>query len=506
MRIALTTFFVACTGFCTAQIGGVDPLFGDTGIVISDIPGFMTFVERMALQADQKVVVLAQSGTAGSSAPRVYRFDEFGAPDPTFGTDGAAWVASDPSTYPDAHDIEVQQDGKLLVMFDIAVSSTEALSLARLNANGDMDTTYGAGGVSVTTLPGAHLRPLGLALQPDDKAVVCGWTNQSQIFLARFLTDGTLDTTFGAGGIAFRTVNGYALLHEVIVQPDGKILACGGGSVDNNTRVVLWRVDASGVPDPTFTTDGFVITHVGPTDAAHDVAWMPDGRIVVCGTAWGNVDQTLVARYNSNGSLDTSFNGDGLFEFTNGGPTHIARGLVVLPDSTIFCVGARSLTTPFAFKLSHDGTLDTSFAPALGSLGFPDLSWNGNGLHDVVLRPNGKITACGRHQNMLMGPDVLLIGFDLNLPTGMMDQEHPALRLFPVPATDEICLDLGAYSSEVVEVTITSADGKVMSRSNGSGDRGLTTRCLDVRTLAAGAYVVCARTARGSARSAFIKN
>src|SRR5262249_22737625 len=159
------------------------------------------------------------------------------------------------------------------------------------------------------------------ALQTDGKLVAVGYTTSvwgSQDFaLARYNADGTLDTTFGTGGkVTTDFSGGNDLAYGVALQTDGKIVAAGdttsGGGGKN---IALARYNANGSPDTTFGSGGKVTTDVsGTDDVANDVVLQSDGKIVVAGytITGGGKERFAVVRYTVSGSLDTSFNGTGI--------------------------------------------------------------------------------------------------------------------------------------------------------------------------------------------------
>jgi uncharacterized delta-60 repeat protein len=176
----------------------------------------------------------------------------------------------------------------------------------------------------------------------------------STFAVVRLLPDGTADTSFGGGdGIALTSPTGISDFGDtVLIQPDGRIIVTGNGGATND--FVLIRLNADGTPDTTFGSGGAVqtdITGLGQYDASSHAALMADGRIVVVGRTFsGSNGQTVIARYNSDGSLDASFNASGstpgivVFDQDPGGES--ARGVTVLADGTIVVVGSAGADAP----------------------------------------------------------------------------------------------------------------------------------------------------------------
>jgi uncharacterized delta-60 repeat protein len=225
--------------------------------------------------------------------------------DPSFGGDGR--VVSGAGT---GNAVVVQADGKV-----VTAGALQALTgtgfdflLTRYNADGTPDTTFGRGGFVRTDLAGAGRSDVAraAALQSDGKIIVAGSSGR-ELAVARYNADGSLDTTFDGDGVATTAFGFSAAALDVLVQGDGKILASGSASATpGDAAFALARYNADGSPDTTFGTGGTVTTAFGLT-AAYAVALAPGGRIVAGGTADTNFGDSALARYNADGSLDTTF-------------------------------------------------------------------------------------------------------------------------------------------------------------------------------------------------------
>lgn len=202
---------------------------------------------------------------------------------------------------------------KFFTVIFILVCSTR-LGLA---AAGDLDSSFGTSGIVITTIPDATLNEAtDIIVQPDGKMVVSAFANGGSGFdvvLARYNPNGTLDTSFSGDGIATTPFgNEFELARAIARQPDGKILAAGRVGASPSRFLVL-RYNADGTLDTTFDDDGIVATTVLQNADAQSIAIQSDGKIVVAGNAVNssNEDFFAVVRYNSDGSFDNSFNGTG---------------------------------------------------------------------------------------------------------------------------------------------------------------------------------------------------
>lgn len=334
-------------------------------------------------------LVLALSGAAWA-AP--------GDPDPAFGAGGR--VTTSFPGYAEGHDIARQADGKLVV----AGLSEGGFALARYGTNGSLDPSFGAAGTVTSDFGGADSAN-AVAIQPSDgKIVVVGTTQVIAeegggccfFSVARYNTDGSLDTGFGNGGLVrVDEFGGSADGADVAVQPDGRIIAAGKGA---GGGFALVRLDSGGHLDPTLGGDGAVVagfTPASPQDAggtARGMALQPDGKIVSVGYVGNTAFDIGVARHNADGSLDTTFSGDGMVTADFGG-TEFGNAVAVQPDGKIVVAGNGGAAVAL-LRYNANGTPDTGFGTGNGrtSVRFPG---DGGTANAMALQPNGKIVLAG---------------------------------------------------------------------------------------------------------------
>ncbi len=223
-----------------------------------------------------------------------------------------------------ANAVAIQSDGKLVVVGQTYKNndySNEDFAVTRYNTDGTLDTTFGAGGRVRTDFPGLAAVPSSVVIQPDGKIVVAGgafplFTFLGNFEVVRYNPNGSLDRSFGNGGIVTTNFPEGSYAFDVALQPDGKIIAAGTVFVDfdpgesSDTDFALARYNPDGTPDATFGNGGQVSTDfLGLEDDAFSVLIQPDGKIVAVGSA--NDPATFydfaAARYFSNGTLDTTF-------------------------------------------------------------------------------------------------------------------------------------------------------------------------------------------------------
>ena len=397
LGISLAVF--ALPASLMAQAGTLDPKFGKGGIVFTT----NTVANAGALQGDGKIVVAGSIATnQNQEQPGLLRYNTDGTLDPNFGIGGKVVIGG--TNAGAAFAVAVQTDGKILA----AAPANLQLTVFRFNSNGSVDNTFGNNGATAIQPDETFLGPAsgGIALQPDGRILVATAHNEGgplQI-VARLLANGQLDSTFGSNGVA-PTFGG----DSVAVVPNGNILV-GTGSVTSayapNGAVVKdfgIHGQTPGFANQSFANEagGFVVTNNSST--------VP--RIITAGTIFtdlnlmslNSVSGFLLVSYNIDGTLDNAFGIHG--GVTTPFPGNIlARAVAVAlqRNGDIVAVGqtAHTDTGPSDFALvryNPDGTVDTTF----GNNGFVSTAF-GSGVafaNTVLIQIDGKIIAVGNSNN-----------------------------------------------------------------------------------------------------------
>ena len=228
-----------------------------------------------------------------------------------------------------------------------------SFALPAYAAAGDLDPTFGVGGKVTTEFSSSQGFVNTVAWQTDGKLVAAGESGASgsnpRLALARYNADGSLDTTFGGDGEVttdFTSKEDFAT--AVAIQSDGKIVAVGeSGGGGSNPKFALARYNADGSLDTSFDADGKLTTDFSQgEDLAWTVAVQLDGKIVAGGDALGDNPTWALARYSIDGSLDTSFGGDGKVttDFTDG--YEAAYGVAIQADGKIVAAGPSGCCPP----------------------------------------------------------------------------------------------------------------------------------------------------------------
>lgn len=378
------------------------------------------------------LLALAAAAFAGSAhaAP--------GGLDPSFGLGGRVLTDFNLST-DIANAVAVQTDGKFVVAGTTYTNndfSGEDFALARYNPDGSLDAGFGANGRVTTDFPGLAAEISAVLVQPDGKILIAGgafplFTFLGNFELARYNPNGSLDTSFGSGGIVTTHFPQGSYAFALALQPDGRIIAAGTDYVDfsseasSNTDFALARYNPDGSPDIGFGTGGQVTTDFRRlNDDAFAVLLQPDGRIVAVGSARDPVSDYdfAAARYLPDGRIDATFGTAGKIR-TDFGVDGFdrARSAVLQADGGIVAAGfAITLNgghENFAIvRYRPNGALDTGF----GGNGMKQISFGSccQSANKVLLQNDGKLVLVGYPDSESSDSDFTLARLN---PNGSLD-------------------------------------------------------------------------------------
>lgn len=348
-------------GTAAAAPGDLDPSFATGGKLIDDYGfGGDDYAEAVAVQGDGKTVVAGRAGPIMNTDLSVTRYNVGGSLDSTFSGDGRVTTDFDNGGFSYARALAIQPDGKIIVVG----SSGPFYVIARYDVDGSLDPTFSEDGKEV----GAALPAFAeaVAVQPDGKIVVAG-KSADDFAAVRYNPDGSLDLGFSDDGAVFTDFGGFDSAMDLAIQPDGKIVAAGRTSADQfsigDSDIALARYNPDGSLDTDFSGDGVQTDDFGSSAVAEAVALVGDGRIAVGGSVAD--DAFAIARYDEAGELDPTFDADGR-QTTDFGPPMpgaptIARDVAVGDDGKIVAVGS-SLSGAVLARYNASGSLDTGFS------------------------------------------------------------------------------------------------------------------------------------------------
>ena len=400
---ALLLLSLNLLGTIRADDGDLDPSFGEGGKVITAFNGA---AYSIAVQPDGKLV-LAGGGTTEFA---LARYNGDGTLDSSFGANGEV-TTEVLHHYNSAFAVAIQTDGKIVAAGGAGdFSTSDGFALVRYNSDGSLDSSFGDGGKVTTAFDSSEGEAYAIAIQSDGMIVAGGYVfgvPNYQFALARYRPNGKLDKSFGVGGKVTTSFSNLGLTaRSLAIQPDAKIVVAGyaGGDPAGRVDFALARYNSDGNLDSTFGASGKVITDLfGQFDFAYAAALQPDGRIVLAGFSgivpgFGGggeeaADFALV-RYNSDGSLDTSF-GFGGKVVTDFGTNEVINAVGIQRDGRIVAAGAAGAgdTSDFALaRYNPDGSLDSTF----GSTGKITTGFSGwDGATALAILPAGRIVAAG---------------------------------------------------------------------------------------------------------------
>jgi uncharacterized delta-60 repeat protein len=402
-----------CPGVCrTAQAadGDLDPTFGGGKININTSNLNDDYGISVAIQPDGKIIAAGRSGVYPLFNSALMRYNADGSLDTTFGNGGIVVVPLD-SGGDGLSDIVLQPDGKIVAAGTLIHDNFTVGSLvARFNADGSLDSSFGNGGKSLFNFGDNASEGNAVVLQADGKIIVAGWSGAgsyselNDFALARFNPDGSFDQSYGGG--KFKThfegqFNTGSRATSAVLQPDGKLLVAGAYKNEGGARqFALARYNTDGSLDQSFGSGGKTTTSLGSADAfGTAVALQSDGKIVLGGyfdSGRRNHDFAL-ARYNSDGTLDTTFGSGGrVISDLFGTSDDIIYSLTIQPDGKLIASGRTGQYPNFRFGLARYniyGAFDQSF----GSNGrvVTDFGTSSSQSYSAALQTDGKIVLAG---------------------------------------------------------------------------------------------------------------
>lgn len=366
------------------------------------------------------------------------------------------------------YDIMIQQDGKIIIAGDFTqFNNIQKKYVTRLNSDGSLDMTFNTAG------SGSSQGVFSITQQNDGKILIAGgftsYNGISRGRIARLNNNGTLDQTFDSG------IGSDHILGDVILQSDGKVLIGGFTSFtyDNISRNSIARLNSDGSLDTSFNQSG-----VGGNLPMSSMTMQSDGKIIISGsfTSYNNVQTGGIVRLNTDGSLDSTFT-------INSSAS--AYSAIVLPNGKILVGG--SFYSSKLFRLNVDATVDKLF----------NTDWSVNNVRKVILQPDGKILACGNF-NSFIGTNkkqiVRISGEDL---LSVSDNKKENLQIYPNPVKDFLNIKT---DEPISGYEIYSLDGRKLTTGNKVNDSK-----IDISNFQKGNYLLKVKTKDKEQIAKFIK-
>jgi uncharacterized delta-60 repeat protein len=415
------------TGFTLVRLNEdvtLDPQFSDDGIQINNLGDVLALPFVIAEQADGKILAAGFRDVNHQTDLLLVRYNVDGSLDNSFSEDG--FDSRDVNPFNEiASSMVITKNGKILM----AGEAMPFMFVLKYNKDGSLDPNFDRDGIFVDDIlkHGGQAYISASAIQPDGKIIVAGagttaldsLTRAMRIVVGRFNPDGQIDSSFSGDGkrVILFTDGNNEVAKDVVIQPDGKIIIVGYASNGSNFDFAVARFNPDGIFDSSFSSDGkLLVDFDNGWDQANDVCLQPDGKILVAGT---NGSDFVVARLNSDGTLDHTFSVDGKLVVDVGSVTDKASKVMVQPDGKILVAGeygnSSNTYKDFAvLRFNGDGTADPSFG--INGKVITDLYGGLDYVSSAILQPDGKIIVAGStiRSSDLSGMDFAVVRYNSN--------------------------------------------------------------------------------------------
>ncbi|NET03954.1 MAG: DUF4347 domain-containing protein [Symploca sp. SIO2B6] len=457
--------------------GDLDSSFGNNPTVTSDISFSSDEARIVALQTDGKIVVVEGRSNSIPGDLVLARYDSDASLDNSFGDKGIVTIDIVGSLLEGVNSIALQLDGKIILVGQTNTDNSANFALVRYNSDGSLDTSFGSNGVVTTNLEGDSDLASSVVLQPDGKIILVGKTNtdnSANFALVRYNSDGSLDTSFGSNGVVTTNLEGDSdLASGATLQPDGKIILVGQTNTDNSANFALVRYNSDGSLDTSFGSNGVVTTNLeGDSDLASGVTLQPDGKIILVGQA--NTDNSAnfaLVRYNSDGSLDTSFGTNDIATTDTVSNPDNFGGTTLQSDGKILLAGSSFNENNFNFNLvryNSDGSIDTSF----GSNGIVTVGGS-NQAYNVAFGADGRIIAVGdiNDQLVVVAYNSSEETFSIHVSDEASTESEGTLTINTINNIGDVTINGGSFNIDVGGVITPSSSVSITSNSNVTVDK-----------------------------------
>ncbi len=405
LAVVVLSFAIGLIGVVAAQATEetLDLSFSDDGLVVEDFDTY-DIAHAVLVDSQGRLVVggSAQDG-GGSGEGVILRYLPDGSPDTSFGGDGQVTLTGPAGNFGIAS-MAFDSSGSIVAVGQVLGGGfTSRMAAVRVDSTGVVDDLFGASGYALATFNSDYSSPKDVKIAFDGSIVVAGSTGDNSeraILVARFLPDGTLDSSFSVDGMGTIAVGpGRTELSAVLTDNVGRITVVGWSEL-SPTSWVLARFEKDGDLDPTFGFGGLILKGFGDHAIPGDAVMKADGKIVVVGSVRTGQDDYAVAQFNADGSIDKSFGSDGVTLVEPADGAGMLNGVVLLSGDRIVAVGenkpAGGGSAATMIMADSDGTL----ALSQGSSRITSLTVGVIGGFDshlgVAVKPTGEVVAVGQ--------------------------------------------------------------------------------------------------------------
>lgn len=352
--------FIICN-YLSAQSGSLDSTLNDSGKIVNTNFGI---VNSTAIQSDGKILVAGNSVNDTTYNFSIARYTSDGALDASFGTSGKIETVFNGGS--SVYNLSILSNGKILAAgygLDFVVFPFyQSPLLVQYLSNGHLDSSFGVNGkvsLDITAAKGVYAK--AMQVTSDGKIVQAGYNGLQGTTVIRYKSNGSLDSTFGTNGISNIPLYGLEKINALIIQSDNKIIVAGEAGIGSGGNFLIARFQSNGKLDSSFGNNGkHIIDYNQNEDALYSLALQPDGKILAAGKADINGISTpmmTLLRFNSDGFIDSTFGENGMAFGEFGDRFSGANSLVVEQDGRIDVGG-------FAYTPSTSDSATDDFALA----------------------------------------------------------------------------------------------------------------------------------------------
>lgn len=467
-----------CTVSVLAQDGTLDPSFNGNGLLRLDVDMRNDRALSITTAANGDIITSGTTSSAEGSEVLLIRIAPDGSPAAGFGTNGIVRTSFGPFNFGAGRAVLTDANDRILVAGEYAETvNDDEFVVLRYLADGTPDNAFGTNGRTITSFATTNDAANAMALQPDGRIVAAGFA-PTGFALARYLDNGDPDTTFGQDGKVITSFgsNG-AVARAVAVQPDGRIIAAGYAPGQGDDAA-LTRYMPDGSLDTTFGDHGKVITVLGANnDAINALALLPDGRFYAGGTGYSFTQMFALLRYMPDGTLDNTFDQDGIVMLPLAPGPSRANAMVLGPNGTVVLAGSfeSALGTDFALaRFDSTGAFDQTFG--YSGITFTDFDNRDDAASAATIQTDGKLVLAGYSADSLY--DVAVARYLGSTDIGFADRTRMVddALLFPNPF----------HGTTTLRCTLSKAGPVTVSLIDALGRTVMT--CIEGQRLNAGVY------------------
>lgn len=466
------------------QPGDLDMSFANNGIkLFNSANDIDDLAYTVGLQSSGKIVVAGISGSDMS----IIRYNINGALDTTFGIDGQTLIPIGNTV----KDLIILPNGKILLT---GSTSLDKFVLIRLEVDGLLDSSFGEGGILTTSISNTNTdQSNAMVTQADGKILLAG-NSIGNITTVRYNIDGTLDNTFGNEGIVITSNNTeYEHATSIALQEDGRYFVSGGFSTDDGWDALLIKYNSDGSIDNSFGTMGsIIISDIIPgndNNFVSEIAIQSNGKVLVTGrSSDGFNSEMFLLRYNADGTLDASFDNDGVLLFDLGEEYDSGNTVIVQPDEKILVAG-KSDSNIIILRINLDGTLDSAFGD--NGIVISTVSSSTASANDMILDTDGNIVLVG-HASTPVSYSFVTARYFSGLLNNIDFTLDNSILIYPNPVQDEVILEYTLENNENISVGLYDVSGKLIKSiySNKNRTKGNHKETINLNNIVSGSYIL----------------